>query len=72
MVTENGLRVLSDSCAGEIKANIGDSFPEVKYRKNGAENFAFQITANGCVYVYTVATDGKMWELTPELSFDYQ
>ena len=72
-VTEEGLAVLPDDVAAEIKSNIGEKLPEVKYTENGAKNFAFEINSYGTVYIYIVGEDEEedIWEICPEVDAEY-
>ena len=72
-VTEEGLAVLPDDVAAEIKSNIGEKLPEVKYTENGAKNFAFEINSYASVYIYIVGEDEEedIWEICPEVDAEY-
>ena len=72
-VTDAGLAVLPSDIASQIKSDIGEELPEIKYTKNGAKNFAFEVTSYGTVYVYIVGEDEEedIWEICPEIDAEY-
>ena len=71
-VSDYGLSLLSPELEAEIRNNLGEELPEVKYKGEGAEYFYFQVDSYGYVSVYAGNDWGYYWELTPETSSLYK
>lgn len=68
---EQGLGKLQDTIKEEILISIG-KYPEVRYKVNGADHFAFSVASDGSVTVYVCNEDNsKEWVLCPELDAEY-
>lgn len=71
IVTEDGLAVLGDEAKNDISSTLG-KLPEVMYRDNGADHFAFEVDASNYLTIYACdANNTKKWELDPNKDVIY-
>lgn len=72
IVTDEGLNELSERTKNMIIENLGNKLPQVAYRDDGAQYFAFMVTEDGQIFVYAInVNNGDLWTLVPNVDAIY-